>query len=258
LGSDLSGVVEALGPGVTQCKPGDEIYGVTNSDFIGACAEFALASSKMTARKPACLNFTEAASVPVVAVTAWQMLFEYAQAQPNQIVLILGAAGNVGGYAIQFAKQAGLHVFATASEDDSPYVQRLGATTVIDYKRERLEEAMPMADVVLDLVGGETQERSLKIIKPGGILVSVVSKPIPRPADRKDIRAIFFLAEVTTARLDRITNFFNEGMLIPRVGTVVPLDDVRMAHQMLAGAPHKPGKIVLTIADMASSSPKNN
>jgi NADPH:quinone reductase-like Zn-dependent oxidoreductase len=258
LGSDLSGVVEAVGPGVTQFKPGDEIYGVTNPEFIGAYAEFALASSNMAARKPACLNFTKAASAPVVAVTAWQMLFEYAQVQPNQIVLIHGAGGNVGSYAVQFAKQAGLQVFATASAGDSAYVQRLGATTVIDYKRQRFEDVMPMADVVLDLVGGETQSRSLKIIKPGGILVSVVSKPMPRLDDRKDVRAIFFLAEVTTERLERITDFFNEGKLMPRVGTVVPLEDVRMAHQMLAGAPHKPGKIVLSIADRAPSSPKTN
>jgi len=169
-----------------------------------------------------------------------------------------GAGGNVGSYAVQFAKQAGLQVFATASADDLLYVQRLGATTVIDYKRQRFEDVMPMADVVLDLVGGETQSRSLKIIKPGGILVSVVSKPIPRLDDRKDIRVIFFLAEVTTERLERITDFFNEGKLMPRVGTVVPLEDVRMAHQMLAGAPHKPGKIVLSIADRAPSSPKTN
>jgi NADPH:quinone reductase-like Zn-dependent oxidoreductase len=119
LGSDLSGVIEVLGSGVTQFQPGDEVYGVTNAEFIGAYAEFALASSKTVARKPGGLSFTEAASAPVVAVTAWQMLFDYAQAKPEQTVLIHGAGGNVGGYAVQLASQAGLHVFATASADDA-------------------------------------------------------------------------------------------------------------------------------------------
>jgi NADPH:quinone reductase-like Zn-dependent oxidoreductase len=256
LGSDLSGVVEALGAGVTQFKPGDEIYGVTNPEFIGSYAEFALASANMIARKPECLSFIEAASVPVVAVTAWQMLFEYAKVQPNQIVLIHGGGGNVGGYAVQLAKQAGLRVYATASADDALYVRQLGATTVIDYKRDRFEEVMPMADVVLDTVGGDIRERSLKIIKPGGILVSVVSELTPNRDDLKNIRTVFFLAEVTTARLDRITDIFKQGKLISRVGTVVPLEQVRAAHQMLGSAPHERGKIVLSIADVVLSAGK--
>jgi NADPH:quinone reductase-like Zn-dependent oxidoreductase len=252
LGSDLSGTIEALGPGVTQFRPGDEVYGVTNPEFIGAHAEFALASSKMVALKPESLSFTEAASVPVVAVTAWQMLFEYGKVQSGQIVLILGAGGNVGGYAVQFASQSGLHVFATSSSDDAQYVRSLGATTVIDYEHDRFEEVIPMVDVVLDMVGGDTRERSLKMIRPGGILVSVVSKPMPNPNDLTNIRTVFFLAEVTTDRLDLITNLFKQRKLIPRVGTVLPLEQVRTAHHMLGGAPHKRGKIVLSIADVVS------
>ena len=253
LGADLSGVVEALGPGVTQFKPGDQIYGVTNPEFIGAQAEFALASAKMVAVKPERLSFAEAASAPVVAVTAWQMLFDYAKARAPQTVLILGAGGNVGGYAVQFASQAGLQVFATASADDAQFVRSLGATTVIDYQRETLEEVMPMVDVVLDMVGGDTRKRSLKIIKPGGILVSVVSQVMPDAGALNNIRAVFFLVEVTTERLERITDLFARGKLIPRVGAVLPLEEVRIAHEMLGGAPHKPGKIVLTFADADST-----
>lgn len=256
LGSDLYGLVEAVGSDVTQFKPGDEVYGVTNPEFIGAHAEFALTSSTTVARKPERLSFTEAASVPVVAVTAWQMLFDYAKAKPEQTVLIHGAAGNVGGYAVQLASQAGLHVFATASADDAEYVRSLGATTVIDYKRDRFEEIIPMVDVVLDMVGGATRARSLKIITPGGILVSMVSEPMPNPDDLKNIRVVFFLAEVTTQRLDRITDLFNRGKLISQVGTVLPLKDVRTAHEMLAGAPHERGKIVLSVADVDSLSRK--
>jgi NADPH:quinone reductase-like Zn-dependent oxidoreductase len=249
LGSDLSGVIEVLGSGVTQFQPGDEVYGVTNAEFIGAYAEFALASSRTVARKPGGLSFTEAASAPVVAVTAWQMLFDYAQAKPEQTVLIHGAGGNVGGYAVQLASQAGLHVFATASADDAQYVRSLGVATVIEYQRERFEEVIPKVDLVLDMVGGDTGRRSLKVIKPGGILVSVVSERMPGPDELKNIRAVFFLVEVTTDRLDLITTLFNEGKLVPRVGTVLPLEQARTAHEMLGGAPHKRGKIVLSVAN---------
>ena len=143
LGSDLSGTVESTGDRVTQFKPGDQVFGVTNADFVGAYAEFALASAGMIALKPPSLTFTEAASVPVVAVTAWQMLFDYGQARSGQSVLIHGAAGNVGAYAVQLASQAGLQVFATAASDAAQQVQRLGATTVIDYRTATFEEVVP-------------------------------------------------------------------------------------------------------------------
>src|SRR4029079_7978868 len=123
LGSDLSGIVEATGPGNSDFKVGDEVYGVTNPKFTGASSEFAVASAAMVARKPSGLHFIEAASAPVVAVTAWQMLFEYAQATPGQTILIHGAAGNVGAYAVQLARHAGLHVIATASSRDAEFVK---------------------------------------------------------------------------------------------------------------------------------------
>jgi NADPH:quinone reductase-like Zn-dependent oxidoreductase len=156
-----------------------------------AYTEFALASANMIARKPGSLSFSETASVPVVAVTAWQMLFDYAKATPGQSVLIHGVGGNVGAYAVQLASQAGLHVFATASADDAQHVQSLGATTLIDYKRTRFKEVVPVVDIVLDMVGGDMRERSIGVIKPGGILVSVVSQPMPNPDRLKNISAVF-------------------------------------------------------------------
>jgi len=249
LGSDLSGVVEAVGPGVTQFHSGDEVYGVTNPQFIGAYAEVALASANMIARRPVSLDFRQAASAPVVGVTAWQMLFDYAKVTAGQSVLILGAGGNVGAYAVQLASQAGLQVFATASSRDAQYVRSLGATTVIDYQRDRFEDVAPAVDVVLDMVGGEMRQRSLPVIKPGGILVSVVSEPTLDPVQSKIIRAVFFLVEVTTKRLDKLADLFGQGKLTSRVGTVLPLEQVRTAHEMLAGAPHPPGKIVLSLAE---------
>jgi NADPH:quinone reductase-like Zn-dependent oxidoreductase len=248
LGSDLSGVIENVGPLVSGFEAGDEVYGLTNPDFVGAYTEYALASAAMIARKPLALSHIEAASVPVVAVTAWQMLFDYAHAKPRQSVLIHGAGGNVGAYAVQLASQAGLQVFATVSADDAPYVRSLGATNVIDYKTTRFEEAVPPVDVVIDTVGGETRERSFGVIKPGGILVSVVSEPMPERRQSNGVRTVSFIVEVTTARLDKITDLFNQGKLTARVGSVLPLEQARMAHEMLGGAPHKRGKIVLSVA----------
>jgi NADPH:quinone reductase-like Zn-dependent oxidoreductase len=248
LGSDLSGVVEAVGPGVSQVWAGEEVYGVTNPEFIGAYSEYAIARAGMIARKPRNLSHVEAASVPVVAVTAWQMLFDYAQVRPGQRVLVQGGAGNVGTYAVQLASHAGLKVYATASREEARYVRSLGATSVIDYKSTRFEDVLSPVDVVLDTVGGNTRKRSFAVLKTGGILVSAVTGPMPSDPRANDVRAVFFLVEVTTERLDRISDLVNHGKLRPRVGTVLPLAKARTAHEMLAGAPHEHGKIVLRVA----------
>src|SRR5262247_3745774 len=169
LGSELSGTVEGIGADVSGFELGDEVYGTTNEQFSGAYAEYAVPSAGMMAPKPKTLSFIEAASAPIVSVTAWQMLFEYAHVTAGQTVLIHGAAGNVGAYAVQLAKQAGLHVVATAGSVDLDYVRGLGADTVVDYKTERFEESVAGVDVVLDTVGGATQQQSLGVLKRGGI-----------------------------------------------------------------------------------------
>ena len=248
LGSELSGTVEAIGAEVSGFKTGDEVYGATNDQFTGAYAEHALPLAKMMAQKPKTLNFIQAASAPVVSITAWQMLFDYAQVTAGQTVLIHGAAGNVGAYAVQLANQAGLRVVATAASADREYVRRLGAEKVVDYQAERFEESVTGVDVVLDTVGGDTQQRSFRVLKPGGILVSVVS-PVPEGTqERYGVRAAFFYVDVTTARLNKITELFDSGKLVTDVGTVLPLEEAYVAHEMLGGAPHKRGKIVLSIA----------
>jgi NADPH:quinone reductase-like Zn-dependent oxidoreductase len=251
LGSDLSGLVEAIGSAVLGFQIGDEVYGVTNKRFTGAYAEYALASAGMIARKPRNLNFLEAASAPVVGVTAWQMLFEYARLTSGQVVLVHGAAGNVGAYAVQLAKNAGLHVIATAAGRDIEYVRSLGAETIVNYKETRFEDVVSGVDAVMDTIGGETTERSFAVLKPNGILVSIAvssESPISKEAARHGVRAVSFLVEVTTARLNAITKLFESGELLPQVGTVLSLDQARSAHEMLAGAPHKRGKIVLQVA----------
>jgi NADPH:quinone reductase-like Zn-dependent oxidoreductase len=245
LGSDLSGVIEEVGPGVSEFKKGDEIYGVTNQQFCGANAQYAVAHANMVALRPSRLSHVESASAPVIAVTAWQMLFEYGNAKSNQTVMILGAAGNVGAYAVQLAANAGLQVIGVVGSKDIEYVKALGSQTVVNYQAGDSENIAGPVDLILDTVGGGTRERSHSILKTGGVLVSVVSTdPMP---ERPDVRSVFFYAEVTTERLDGISRLFCSGQLSPHVGALLPLSDARAAHEMLAGAPHKRGKIVLEV-----------
>ena len=160
MGSDLSGVVEQVGPGVSDFAPGDEVYGVTNPQFCGAQAEFAVASAAMVARKPQSLTFIEAASAPVVAVTAWQMLFQYAQATRGQTIMVVGAAGNVGAYAVQMAVDAGVQVIAIARLEDQALLRSLGVDSIIDSGKPAFEHNLPQVDAILDTVGGSTLQRS--------------------------------------------------------------------------------------------------
>jgi len=245
LGSDLSGTIDAVGQNVSDFNPGDEIYGVTNPQFCGANSEFAIASANMVAKKPKRLTHIEAASVPVIAVTAWQMLFEYARVAAGQHVLILGAAGNVGAYAVQLAVKRGIKVTATAGPKDIEYVRLLDADTVLDYQLVNYEDEVSPVDAVIDTVGGDARERSFRVVKPNGIVVSVVSTdPMPQHSDKS---SVFFYVEVTTSRLNTISKMMDEGTLVPHVGTVLPLSEARAAHEMLGGAPHKRGKIVLNV-----------
>ena len=238
--------MEAAGPDVTRFQQGDVVYGVTNLQFCGANAEYAICTAKMIARKPARLSEVEAASAPVVAVTAWQMLFDYAHAAAGQAVMILGAAGNVGAYAVQLAARAGLHVVAVAGSESAEFVRSLGANSVVDAPLGKWGGDVPAFDVVIDTIGGEMRDRSIALLKPAGILVSVVSAGSPPP--RSDVRTVFFYVEVTSERLETISKLFDQGELLPHVGSVLPLQEIRTAHRMLAGAPHKPGKIVLQVA----------
>lgn len=249
LGSDLSGTVVAVGPDVSGLKPGDEVFGVTNKRFTDAYAEYAIAESAMIALKPASLSHVEAASVPVIAVTAWQALFDQAGVKSGQTVLIHGAAGGVGAYAVGLAKHAGAVVIATASARDEAYVKGLGADQVIDYRTQRFEDLAKDVDVVVDLVGGDTQARSFATLKRNGVMVSAVSHPDQEAATRHGVSANFFLVDVSTAALGEVAALIDQGVLSTNVGLVLPLDEVVRAHETLEGRlPHRGGKIVLSIA----------
>jgi NADPH:quinone reductase-like Zn-dependent oxidoreductase len=245
LGSDLSGFVEEVGSDVSEFAIGDEVYGVTNPQFCGAQAEFAVAFAEMIAPKPRRLNHLEAASAPVVAVAAWQMLFEYAQAKSEDTILITGAAGNVGAYAVQIALQAGMRVIAVARSSDHELLRAFGVQTILDSIAGDLKTSLPQVDAVLDTVGGDTLQRCSVAAKPGGRVVSVVStQPVPQ---RAGVQSVFFYAEVTSERLRTLTDLFEKNSISARVGSVLPLAEARSAHEMLGGAPHKNGKIVLQL-----------
>ena len=248
LGSDLSGQVAQVGAGVTGLRPGDEVFGVTNSRFTGACAEFALAEAGMIARKPERLSHLEAASVPVVAVTAWKMVFDHGQVDGAKRVLVHGAAGNVGAYLVQLARTAGAaRVIATAGTADLEYVRSLKADQVIDARPSRFEEEVKDVDVVLDTVGGEVLDRSFGVVKRGGVVVSSAAPPDPERAARAGVKGVFFIVDVTTEGLDKIAERLEDGRLTANVGEVLPLAEAQKAHEMLAGMPHRRGKIVLAV-----------
>jgi NADPH:quinone reductase-like Zn-dependent oxidoreductase len=247
-GSDVAGVVEQLGPGVTGFTIGEEVYGSTNPRFTDGYATRAICSAVMMARKPGSLSFVEAAGVPVVACTAWQMLFEHAKVEAGQSVLVLGGGGSVGSLAVQMAKRAGARVIASGREADAPFLASLGADVAIGSLDNPATILPDGIDAVIDLVGGESQLRAMDALEPGGILISAVSQPEAAVAEERGIEARFMLVRVNTQDLTRIAIEFDQGALKTRVGTTLPLDQAVTAHEMLEGrAAHAPGKIVLVV-----------
>jgi NADPH:quinone reductase-like Zn-dependent oxidoreductase len=255
LGSDLAGTVEAIGPGVANLAVGDEIYGVTNGQFVGAWADFAVAEATRLAKKPRTVDHLRAAGIPIVAVTAWQMLFEHAGVVRGQRVLINGAAGNVGAYAVQLAARAGAHVVAICGAAELEIVRGLGAEMAFDHRGSaHFEDAVASGgelDVVIDLVGGAAQDRALGLLKPQGVLISAVSKPDQERAAARGIRAEFILVDVRAEILAEIARLIDEGGLRPGdVGEILPLDEAVRVQRMLDGAePHRRGKIILAVAE---------
>lgn len=247
LGSDLSGTVVALGSAVRGFQIGQAVYGVTNPRFTGAYAEYAAVSASMLAAKPHSLSDIEAASIPVVAVTALQMLRQ-AEVGPGQRVLIHGAGGSVGAFAVQLALASGAHVTGTDVKQGIEYAESLGATRVIDIQNARFEDVLEPVDVVIDTVGYDVQKRSFAVLKHGGRLVSSVTQPNPELSARCGVSASFILVDVTADALTEIAALFDYGKLKTRVGAVLPHAEARRAHEMLDGLiARPPGKIVLSI-----------
>jgi NADPH:quinone reductase-like Zn-dependent oxidoreductase len=249
LGAEISGIVEKVGANTTGFALGDEVFGATNPLFIMGYAEYAVVSARMIAKKSTALSHIEAAAMPVVGVMAWQMLFDHAALREGQTVVIHGGAGNVGAYAVQLARAKKLHVIATVRNGDADYVRGLGAHEVINTETGNVANFARRADAVIDTVGGPAQDQLLGFVKPGGIIVSSVSRPNVQLAQKRRVRADYFIVDVNTAQLTRLAEMHDKNELVVPVGSVLPLSEARAAHEMLAGSrAHKRGKIVLQVA----------
>jgi NADPH:quinone reductase-like Zn-dependent oxidoreductase len=244
LGADLSGVVEAVGPEVAGVAPGEAIFGVTNGRFTGAYADYALAEAAMIAAKPTVLTDVEAASVPVVACTAYQMLSRHAAVSAGQTVLVLGGAGNVGAYAVQLGQLSGARVAATARERDLDFLRTFGTVEAIR-AGDRPPELAGHVDAVIDTVGDAALAQAFDWLRPGGVLISAVAPPDQDAAARHGVRAEFILVDVTSVDLRHLAELFESGQLRPHVGEVLRLSDAGLAHRMLEDGKHRAGKIVL-------------
>ena len=247
VGWDVSGTVEATGSGVTHFKRGDEIYARLDLMKGGAYAEYALANESEVALKPKSTDHIHAAGIPIAGKTAWQALFDTANLRAGQKVLIHAAAGGVGVFAVQFAKAKGAHVIGTASGKNQAFLRELGVDEAIDYEKTRFEDVIRDVDVVLDTIGGEVQERSWKVLKKGGILVSVVGPPNAEQAAKYGVRAAMFQMHPGSADLVEIARLVDSGRVKTVVDTVLPLADARRAHELSAKG-HGRGKIVLKVA----------
>jgi NADPH:quinone reductase-like Zn-dependent oxidoreductase len=245
-GWDVSGVIEAAGPGVTRLKPGDEVYGRTDLARDGAYAEYMAARESEVALKPKSLDHTHAAAIPLTALTAWQALFDAGKLSAGQTVLIHGAAGGVGHFAVQFAKVKGARVIATASKKNHEFLRSLGADEVIDYNTTKFEDVVRGVDVVLDTITGETQDRSWQVIKKGGIYVSVLQPPNQEKAAAHGVRSAHTFVQANVDELNEIARLVDSGKVKPHIEKVFPLKEARAAQELNA-THHTRGKIVIEV-----------
>jgi NADPH:quinone reductase-like Zn-dependent oxidoreductase len=244
---EMSGVVATLGAGVTDVAVGDEVYGLIPFVRDGAAAEYVSVPANLLAGKPVTVDHDTAASIPLAALTAWQALVEHAGLQADHHVLIHGGAGGVGSFAVQIAAHLGSWVTATARGDDRAFVRGLGAADVVDYENDRFEDRVNGVDVVLDLVGGQTQTRSWRVLRTGGVLVSVAAPPDPDEAARHHARGVYFIVQPDRGQLETIACLVDSGHITPIVDRVMPLADARAAYEDLRTR-HRQGKVVLHVA----------
>lgn len=249
LGFDVSGVVEAVGFGVTVVKPGDEVFGMLPYPHgHGSHAEYAVGPARAFVRKPAALSHVEAAALPLAGLTAWQALVDTAGVQRGQRVLIHAAAGGVGHLAVQIAKIHGAHVIGTASENHHAFVRGLGADEVIDYRTTNVYATVRGVDVVLDPLGGESLLRSLDCLRPGGLLVSLLggSPELTERAAAAGVRVAMMLVEADHGGMRALADLVQAGRLRPTVTGTFPLTEAAKAHA-LGETGHTAGKLVLVV-----------
>ena len=246
LGWDVSGVVESLGANLKRLKVGDEVYSRPDISRDGAYAEFIVIKESEVALKPKSIDHIHAAALPLAGLTAWQTLFDAGALSPGQRVLIHAAAGGVGSLAVQLAKWKGAVVIGTASARNHDFLRNLGIDQVVDYEREKFEDVVQPVDVVLDTMGGEIQERSWKVLKRGGILISIISPPSVEAAAAHGVRQAFVFIKPSAEQLSSIAALVEAEKLKAIVETTLPLSDATRA-QEVSERGHTRGKIVLRV-----------
>ncbi|HEY2589920.1 MAG TPA: NADP-dependent oxidoreductase [Tepidisphaeraceae bacterium] len=245
-GHDVAGIVDVLGPGVTDVAIGDAVYALVNFPRDGSAAEYVVIPAGDVAPAPRTIDPVHAAAVPLSALTAWQGLFDHGRLAVGQRALIHGASGGVGGYAVQLAHWHGAHVIATASARNAQSVRNLGAEEVIDYATTRFEDVVRDVDLVFDTVGGDMLARSFAAIRPGGTVVSIAGVPDKTRAADAGVTGIFFIVRPSRADLQQIASLIDAGHLRATVQEVFPLARAREAFvRSMAG--HLTGKIVLRV-----------
>lgn len=243
LGVDFAGDIAQVGKDVRDFTVGDKVFG----QATGTYSEFTVVPEKNLVRMPRSVDYDTAASLPTPATTAYQLVMDAVHATKGLRVLVHGAAGSVGSFAVQFARLQGARVFATASGRDAEYLTGLGVEQVIDYRAERFDEKLKDLDAVIDLIGGETLARSYAVVKPGGIVVSAAGMTDPAEADRRMIRTQNFVNQRDPSHLAHVARLVDQGILKPRIGRVLPLAEARQAHD-LSQKGSAAGKIVLRVA----------
>src|SRR5213592_2262096 len=243
LGCEVAGTVEALGSRKKDFVAGGEVYGYLSA-YSGGYAEYVAAPASEFVRKPKHINFDTAASMPVAALTAWQGIFDHGELASGQRILITGASGAVGSMAVQLAKNKGAYVIGTGSGRNEEFVRKIGADEFIDYKKAKFEDKVSGVDVVFDTVGGDTQERAFQTLKRGGVLVSTVSPPSAEKSKEFGVTVAMVVMMAKGDQLAKINRLVESGKLKARVATVLPLTQVKKAHQ-LSSSGHADGKIIL-------------
>ncbi|MCX5172890.1 NADP-dependent oxidoreductase [Streptomyces antibioticus] len=250
LGWDLSGTVESVGIGVADFAPGDEVFGMLPYPYgHGSHAEYAVAPARALWHKPAALDHVQAAALPLVSLTAWQTLVETAGLEPGRRVLIHAAAGGVGHVAVQIAKERGAYVIGTASAAKHGFLRELGADEVIDYRETDVTEAVEDVDVVLDTLGGDTSVRSLRVLREGGIVVSILpvgTREFYDEAERLGVRAVRTVVDADRSGMRTIAALAEAGKLRATIAGTFPLADAAEAHR-LGDTGRTTGKLVLTM-----------
>jgi NADPH:quinone reductase-like Zn-dependent oxidoreductase len=246
MGWDVSGIVEQIGPSVTRFKPGDAVYSRPDIARNGTYAEYVAVRETEVAAKPATISHVEAASLPLVSITAWEALFTTANLSAGQRVLIHAGAGGVGSIAVQLARAKGAHVTATASAPKAALVRSLGADEVIDYKSQDFSSVAKAMDVVFDTVGGDVQDKSWGVLKPGGMLVSITDRPSEDRAKAEGKRAGFVFIDPNAAILTKLAGMVDLGQVRPLIAAEYGLDAVAKA-QDHSETGRATGKIVIYV-----------